>query len=117
MDDEGEPFVAAGTPPPEGFAARGSLATWVAVAVLGAAVFVVGIWEPAWSGVTDGGYLEVAVAAVGGALAYVGIACAAQAYRRAQPKPVERMPGVEFFTPPTLGHGAVAERQADEESR
>lgn len=55
--------------------------TWLVVGVLGILLFGVGIWEPAWTGVPGGAYLEIAMAAAGGSLLVLGFTY----YSRARP--------------------------------
>jgi hypothetical protein len=117
MDERGEAFVAAGSPPPPEPSARLPPSTWVAVAVLGVAMFLLGIWVPAWRGVPGAGTLNLLVAGAGGAVFVIGATYAYQGYRRSRPTPLEEMPGVEVFSPSTVARGSAAEPTLDEEPR
>ncbi|MCI4372598.1 MAG: hypothetical protein L3K02_03010 [Thermoplasmata archaeon] len=115
MDDEEGTFVTAGDPPPEEFSSRVLGSTWVGVAVLGVALFLLGIWTPAWHHVSGGSTLELIVAAAGGGLFLVGATYAWRAYEKTQSAGPTLMPGVELFTPPTLGRVTPPEPPSDEE--
>ncbi|HXQ48297.1 MAG TPA: hypothetical protein VN842_00755 [Thermoplasmata archaeon] len=117
MDDEGEAVVSSGGPPPPEGAARVPPATWVGVAVIGVALFLLGIWVPAWRGVPGEGSLNLLAAAAGGVLFIVGVTYAWQGHRRTRSPAVAEFPGVEIFTPPTLGEGRSTEPTPAEEWR
>jgi hypothetical protein len=117
MDDEGETFVTGGEAPPPEFASRVPAATWVGVAVIGVALFLLGIWLPAWRGVVGAGTLNLVVAAAGGVLFLVGVTFAWQGYVRTRPTPAEVMPGVEVFSPPARARIQTADTTPDEEPR
>ncbi len=108
------PFVAGGAAPPPPAAARLTPGTWSAVAVLGAVVFVLGIWTPVWHGVRYGYPVSLLVAGLGGVLFIVGLTYAWQGYQRTRPRSALEMPGVELFHPPTA---APRGESPDEESR
>jgi hypothetical protein len=89
---------------------------WVGVAVLGIALFGLGIWEPAWRGVPGGSDgLNYVAAAAGAVLAVVGFTYAARRRAADRGTAVADLPGVEFFSPPT--HAAVEPAEPDEEGR
>jgi hypothetical protein len=73
--------------------------TWVGVAVVGALLFVLGIWKPAWQGVPNGADLSLLPSIAGGVLFVVGLTFAVRARRVIPTTPIEEMPGVEVYRP------------------
>ncbi|MCI4364969.1 MAG: hypothetical protein L3K10_02760 [Thermoplasmata archaeon] len=113
--DEGDPEVdpTRGRGPDRASAVPAS--TWLGVAVIGAAVFVLGIWMPAWRGVPFGVLLSY-LAAIGGAVLFIaGLTLAERARHRPRPTPVVEMPGVEVYHPPARGRVASTEPALDED--
>jgi hypothetical protein len=117
MDDEGEtPVDDEGRPRDDG--SRVPPSTWVGVAVIGAILFGVGVWMPAWRGIPDGANGIALVAAAGGAVLFiVGVTLAWRGYQDRQPVAITDLPGVEVFRPPTTSRIPVAEPAADDDER
>jgi len=61
---------------------------WLGVGVLGALLFLVGIYRPALSGVPYGGYLAIGIAIAGGAIAVLGFSAyfERRTYERLHPR-------------------------------
>jgi hypothetical protein len=113
--DDATPVPPDGLPPPGG-PSRVPPSTWVGVAVIGAILFGVGIWIPAWRGIPGAaGGLNLLAAAGGAVLLIVGITLAVRGTNARRPTSVEQLPGVEFFRPPTASRVRVAEPAPDED--
>jgi len=116
MDADEEPLVLGDDRPPRTEPSRVPPSTWVGVAVIGVILVGLGIWLPAWKGVPDGaGGLNLLAAAGGAVLFIVGVTLAWRGRLALRPTPVEQMPGVEVFRPPTASRVRVAESIADED--
>jgi hypothetical protein len=104
MDGEGETPVTTGGAPPPGVWTRLPASSWAGVAIVGAILFVLGIWLPAWRDVPGGVGLNYVAAAAGAVMMVVGVTFAVRARESGRPTPVEAIPGVEVFRPTTFRH-------------
>jgi hypothetical protein len=88
---------------------------WYTLAAVGFLLFGLGIWTPAWKGVAYGVELGLLVAVLGGVVVIVGLTYGWRAQVAARRTPIERMPGVEIFTPPAPAPGGAEATPALEE--
>ncbi len=105
---------AAGSDGRDRSASRGLAAsTWYGLAVVGAILFGLGIWTPAWRGIDGASVLQIVVAAAGGAVFVVGAIFGSRASRPARRASIEAFPGVEVYRPTTGGPVAPPPGRAD----
>ncbi len=95
---------------------------WLAIAVLGLLVFLVGAYEPALSGLPGAGYLSLGIAFAGGAVALLGFSAFydQRRYERDHPRrrPLGRRareiaiaPSLEVYDPRERGGAASRARE------
>ena len=94
------PGTTGGKPPSEDWTSS----AWIGVGILGALVFVVGVYVPALRGVPYSREIGYGLAAAGGALVVLGFTLASRARDavRSRPPtelPLESLPGVEVYAP------------------
>jgi hypothetical protein len=118
MDADEEPPFPDADRLPRGEASRVPPSTWVGVAVIGAILFALGIWTPAWRGIPGGTNGLNLVAAAGGAvLLIVGVTLGWRGRDAGHSTPIDEMAGVEVFRPPPPSRVRVAEPTVDEDER
>jgi hypothetical protein len=76
-----------------------SMASWMVLGVVGVLLFAVGVWNPAWKGVSYGVELGFLFDIVGAALLVLGFTFAYRAHTARRPTPIEELPGVTVFSP------------------
>lgn len=76
---------------------------YLGVGLVGLLVFLLGVWEPAWSGIAYGVWVSYAVAILGGVLVVFGFTMYWRTRKdRPQRTDVTSLPGVEVYDPNEL---------------